>query len=252
MKAFVRPLANRPQADTRLFCFPYAGGGVSAFRDWAALLPDDIEPWAIQLPGREDRLGTPPLDRMGDVLNALVPAIIPYLDRPFAFFGHSMGALVAWNLTCSLQRMEAGSPTRLFVSGCAAPQVRGDAAVQFHGAPDDELIEKLRSWRATPEVVLADPELMNLLLPVIRADLAVVETFRFRGGPPLNCPLSAFGGTEDDPEGNASLPRWGELTAGGFDLRMFDGDHFFLHSARPAVLAEIVGRLSATNERSAR
>ncbi|MER5950467.1 alpha/beta fold hydrolase [Streptomyces sp. NPDC001904] len=247
MKALVRPLANRPQAETRLFCFPYAGGGVSAFRDWGASLPDDIEPWAIQLPGREDRLGTPPLDRMGDVLNALVPAIIPYLDRPFAFFGHSMGALVAWNLSCSLQRMEAGSPRRLFVSGCAAPQVRAEVVPQYHEAPDDELIERLRAWRATPEVVLTDPELMNLLLPVIRADLAVVETYRFRGAPALNCPVSAFGGTEDDPAGNASLPRWGELTGADFDLRMFDGDHFFLHSARAAVLGEIVRRLSATS-----
>lgn len=236
----------------RLFCFPYAGGGVSAFRQWGASLPDGVEPWAVQLPGREDRMGTPPLDRMGDVLNALVPEIIPCLDRPFAFFGHSMGALVAWSLACSLQRMEAGSPARLFVSGCTPPQVRDETATQFHTAPDDELIERLRSWRATPEAVLADAELMNLLLPVIRADLAVVETYRFRAGPLLNCPVSAFGGTEDEPVGNASLPRWGELTAAGFDLRMFDGDHFFLHSARSAVIEEIAGRISAASERSGR
>ncbi|KPC80817.1 thioesterase II family protein [Streptomyces sp. NRRL S-4] len=252
MRALVRPLVDRPQADTRLFCFPYAGGGISAFREWGAALPDDIEPWGIQLPGREDRLGTPPLDRMGDVLNALVPALIPYLDRPFAFFGHSMGGLVSWNLTCSLQRMEAGSPTRLFVSGCAPPQARDASAPQYHESPDDELIEKLRSWQATPEAVLADPELMALLLPAIRADLAVIETYRYTGAPLLNCPVSAFGGTEDEAAGNAALPRWGELTTGGFDLRMFRGDHFFLHSARPAVLAEIAGLLSATAQRSGR
>ncbi|MFF7636224.1 thioesterase II family protein [Kitasatospora sp. NPDC008050] len=250
MKAFVRQLADRPQAGTRLFCFPYAGGGVSTFRDWAAALPGDIEPWAIQLPGREEQLGTPPLDRMGDVLNALVPAIIPHLDRPFAFFGHSMGGLVAWHLTCSLQRMEAGSPTRLFVSACAPPQVRDPAARQHHADPDEELIEKLRSWNATPEAVLADPELMTLLLPAIRADLAVVETYRFNGAPLLNCPVTAFGGTEDDSAGHAMLPRWGELTAGGFDLRMFPGGHFFLHSAGPAVLAEISGRLGATSRQN--
>ncbi|MGE7437927.1 thioesterase II family protein [Kitasatospora sp. NPDC001175] len=241
MTAMVRPLADRPQAATRLFCIPYAGGGASAFRGWAAALPADIEPWAVQLPGREDRLGTPPLNRMGEVLNALVPAVIPHLDRPFAFFGHSMGALVAWRLTCSLQRMEAGSPIRLFVSGCVPPQAR--EATAYHEGPDEELVEKLRSWSATPEAVLADPELMHLLLPMIRADLAVVETYRFTGGPLLNCPVTAFGGTED--EGGAALPGWGELTVGGFDLRMFPGGHFFLHSARPAVLAEISGRLGA-------
>ncbi|MBV1855867.1 thioesterase II family protein [Catellatospora tritici] len=249
MKVLVRPLANRPLAGMRLFCFPYAGGGVSVFRDWPASLPDDIEPWAIQLPGREDRLGAPPLNRMGDVLNALVPAIIPNLDRPFAFFGHSMGALVAWSLACSLQRMEAGSPTRLFASGSVPPQAR-DSAAQYHAGSDEELIEKLRSWRATPEAVLSDPELMTLLLPVIRADLAVIETYRFTGPPLLNCPISVFGGTEDEPAGNATLPRWGELTAGGFDLRMFPGDHFFLHSARTAVLAEICGRLSGASRSS--
>ncbi|MEU1485157.1 alpha/beta fold hydrolase [Streptomyces sp. NPDC005752] len=252
MNTLVRPLANRPQADMRLFCFPYAGGGMSAFREWGAALPDGIEPWAIQLPGREDRLGATPLDRMGDVLNALVPAIIPYLDRPFAFFGHSMGGLVAWNLTCSLQRMEAGTPTRLFVSGCAPPQTRDAAAPQYHAGPEDELVEKLRSWRATPEAVLADPELMSLLLPVIRADLAVVETYRYTGAPLLNCPVSAFGGTEDEAEGNGTLSRWGELTTGGFDLRMFNGDHFFLYSARPAVLAEIARLLSPSAQRSVR
>ncbi|MEU1090229.1 thioesterase II family protein [Streptomyces sp. NPDC005576] len=243
MRVMVRPLADRPHAATQLFCFPYAGGGASVFRDWAAALPADIEPWTVQLPGREDQLGAPLLDRMGDVLNALVPAVIPHLNRPFAFFGHSMGGLVAWSLTRTLQRMEAGSPTRLFVSGCMPPQAREET--EYHAEPEEELVKKLRSWAATPEEVLADPELMRLLLPVIRADLAVVETCRFTDGPLLTCPVTAFAGTEDDPAGTAAMPRWGELTAGGFDLRMFPGGHFFLHSARPAVLAEISGRLAA-------
>ncbi|QLJ02809.1 thioesterase [Streptomyces sp. NEAU-sy36] len=243
MRVTVRPLAERPHAATRLFCFPYAGGGASVFRDWAAALPADIEPWAVQLPGREDRLGAPLLERMGDVLNALVPEVIPHLNRPFAFFGHSMGGLVAWSLTRALQRMEAGSPTRLFVSGCLPPQVREETA--YHAGSEEELVEKLRSWAATPEEVLADPELMRLLLPVIRADLAVVETFRFTDGPLLTCPITAFAGTEEDPAGTAVMPLWGELTAGGFDLRMLPGGHFFLHSARPAVVAEISGRLAA-------
>ncbi|MET8723842.1 thioesterase II family protein [Streptomyces misionensis] len=243
MRVTVRPLAERPHAATRLFCFPYAGGGASVFRDWAAALPADIEPWAVQLPGREDQLGAPLLERMGDVLNALVPEVIPHLNRPFAFFGHSMGGLVAWSLTRTLQRMEAGSPTRLFVSGCLPPQAREETA--YHAGSEEELVEKLRSWAATPEEVLADPELMRLLLPVIRADLAVVETFRFTDGPLLTCPVTAFAGTEEDPAGTAVMPLWGELTVGGFDLRMFPGGHFFLHSARPAVAAEISGRLAA-------
>jgi len=246
MNTFVRPLANRPDAETRLFCFPYAGGGISTFRDWSTGLPENIEPWAIQLPGREDRVATPALDRMGDVINALVPAVIPQLDRPFAFFGHSMmGAVVAWELARALQQLEAGSPVEVFVSGCVPPQVREAVDPPLHSRDRDDLVRTLRSWRATPEAVLDDPELMDLVLPVMRADLAVVETYRFTEAPQLLCPVTAFGGNEDEAVGRAPLLRWRELTLGEFDLKMFPGDHFFLHSARQAVLDEIATRLNS-------
>ncbi|MFH8349508.1 thioesterase II family protein [Streptomyces sp. NPDC018045] len=247
MNALLRPLAVRPHADIRLFCFPYAGGGLSAFRGWADGLPETVEPWAVQLPGREDRTTAAPLDRMSQVLNALVPAVIPCLDRPFAFFGHSMGALIAWELARALQRLEAGAPRRLFVSGCVPPQTRTVPDPPLHTRPDADLIRTLRDWHATPEAVLADPELMALLLPAIRADLAVVENHRYAASTALTCPVTAFGGTGDGPADGAPLERWGELTTGGFDLRMFPGDHFFVHAARPAVLAEIAGRIAAAH-----
>ncbi|MFJ9109274.1 thioesterase II family protein [Streptomyces sp. NPDC102283] len=238
MTLLVRPLVSRPHASLRLFCFPYAGGGISVFRGWSAGLPGEVEPWAIQLPGREDRIGTPPFQSMSDVLNALVPAIIPQLDRPFAFFGHSMGSVVALELTRTLQRLEAGSPDHLFVSGRLPPHAVEVVNSPLHQRSDAELTEVLRSWQATPEAVLADRELMRLLLPVIRADLSVIETHTFTDGPLLDCPITAFGGTEDNADPSV-LARWGELTSSQSDLRMFPGGHFFLNSARETVVAAV-------------
>ncbi|MEU6237316.1 alpha/beta fold hydrolase [Kitasatospora sp. NPDC047058] len=239
----LRPLVSRPDATLRLLCLPYAGGGISVFRGWGELLPADIEPWAVQLPGREDRLGHSPVVSMNEVLNELVPAVMPRLDRPFAIFGHSMGALIGLELARTLQRLELGSPERLFVSGRIPPQASELPDPPLHGRADEELIEVLRAWQGTPEEVLADRELMRLMLPVVRADLSVIETHAFTGSPVLTCPITAFGG-EQDSAAPAVLERWRELTTGEFDLRMFPGGHFFVNSARREVVAEVSGRLA--------
>jgi medium-chain acyl-[acyl-carrier-protein] hydrolase len=242
--SLVRPLTDRPNAAVRLFCFPYACGGVSVFRDWGAQLPSAVDVWSIQLPGREDRISQPLIDRMDDLLAALVPAIVPRLDRPFAFYGHSMGALVCWELARALQALELGPPGHLFVSACQPPHARQVPADRLSELPDDELVERLSTWHTMPTQVLRDAELMQLLLPAIRADITIWESYTYRSATPLTCTVTAFGGDGDPGAGADLLARWGELTLGAFDVRTFSGDHFFLHSACSALLAEIAKKLT--------
>lgn len=241
--AMVRPLTTRPNAAVRLFCFPYAGGGSSMFRAWGAYLPDDVDVWAVQLPGREDRISAAPIAAMDDLLTELVPAVLPHLDRSFSFFGHSMGALVCWELTRALQALELGSPTRLFVSASHPPHDRTVPDVPLYELPDHELVQQLSAWRAVSDQVLRDAELVRVLMPAVRADLAVWQTYAYRPAAALRCPVSAFGGEDDDGMDAARLARWGELTDGDFEVRMFPGGHFFLNPARAALLAEIANKL---------
>lgn len=234
-------------ATRRLFCFPYAGGGASAFRDWERLLPGDIELWAVQLPGREDRFSERPMEHIDDVLNALVPAVVPLLDRPYAFFGHSLGALVCWELAQSLRALQVMAPEHVFVSAYRPPQLERDRDSPLHKASDAELVEELRDMGGTPEDVLSNPELMRLFLPTMRADLAITETHVHRPGEPLSCALAAFGGDDDPNVEQSELDSWAELTTGGFTRSIFPGHHFYLHDERSAVVSRLLELLDATS-----
>lgn len=227
-----------PQARLRLFCFPYAGGAASAFYTWLDDLPGGVEICPIQLPGRESRLGEPPFTRLEPLLDALVLAIQPYLDKPFAFFGHSMGATISFELACQLRAQGASTPVHLFISGSRAPHTP-DPDPPIHHLPDAELVEELRRFNGTPEAVLQNAELMHLLLPILRADLTLHETYRYVPGEPLDCPISAFGGLEDEEVSHDDLAAWRDQTCGTFTLRMFPGDHFFLRSARTLLLQAV-------------
>jgi medium-chain acyl-[acyl-carrier-protein] hydrolase len=229
-----------PQAKLRLFCFANAGGGASAFRSWAASLPAAVEVCPVQLPGRESRLSDPPFVALPPLVRALAQGLRPQLDKPFAFLGHSMGALVGFELARFLRRYYQLEPLHFFVAGRPAPQLPRTKP-PIHGLPDAEFRDELRRMNGTPAAVLDHDELMQLILPALRADFTLCETYQYAPEAALACPISAFGGLQDATVSRQDLEAWRDQTTGRFVLRMFPGDHFFLHAGR-ALFLEVLAR----------
>lgn len=240
---WLKALTPSPRSHARLFCFPYAGGSSAIFRDWARALPPGIEVCAATLPGRGSRMLEPPLTRLSEVVAHLADAITSYLDKPFAFFGHSMGALTAFELARRLRREVGVEPECLLVSGCRAPHLP-DSDPPPYALPDPEFVEYLRRLNGTPEEVLEHQELLTLMMPVLRADFEAVSTYAYAEGPPLGCPVSAYGGLRDSTVSREQLAAWQKQTDAGFTLRLFDGDHFFIHQAAPLLISTISSELS--------
>ncbi|WP_414572303.1 thioesterase II family protein [Nostoc sp. CCY 9925] len=228
-------------AKLRLFCFPYAGGGASIFRNWSHGLSTNVEVCPLQLPGRETRINEPPFTRLLPLVEAIAPALLPLLDKPFAFFGHSMGALVSFELTRLLRRQYGLAPVHLFVSGASAPHV-SNFNPPTHNLPEPEFIKELHSLSGTPKEVLDNTELMQLMLPTLRADFAVCQTYLYLNEPPVNSPISVFSGLEEKVS-YKHLEAWHNQTSASFSLQMFPGNHFFLHTAQLLLLKSIVQQL---------
>jgi surfactin synthase thioesterase subunit/acyl carrier protein len=224
-----------PQARLRLFCFPYAGTGASIFRTWSDGLPADVEVCPVQFPGRGTRLMETPFTQLEPLVQALAHALVPLLDKPFAFFGHSLGALVGFELARQLRRQSGVQPVRLFVSADRAPQLPHRNR-PIHVLPEGEFLVELCCLNGIPEKVLEEVEIMQTMLPVLRADLAVCETYVYSTEPPLNCPISTFGGLQDRRVSRGDLEAWRNQTSASFSLRMFPGDHFFWHTTQPLLL----------------
>lgn len=237
-RAWVAVRSPRPTASLRLFCFPNAGGGAQIFHLWGDSMPLSIEVCALRLPGREARLAEPAFNSIQPLVVALAEALFPYFDRPFAFFGHSMGAKVAFELARYLQTTRGIEPRHLFVSGSNGPRIPRSGR-PIYGLPDMEFIEELRKLNGTPPEVLEHPDLMRLMLPLLRADFELVETYKYLPGRLLNCPISAYGGLEDVEVPSAQLAEWRGETTGPFNQRMFPGDHFYLHAARESLIQMI-------------
>jgi medium-chain acyl-[acyl-carrier-protein] hydrolase len=230
---------RKPQARIRLFCFPHAGGGASIFRAWSEQLPLDIEVCPVQLPGREDRLREQPFVNLSALLEALIPALLPYLDMPYALLGHSMGSLISFELARSFHQMAYDRrPIYLFVSGHPAPQIPDPDPPTYH-LPDSEFIEALRRLAGTPEELLQNTEFLQLIMPLLRADFALCDTYTYIHGEALDCPISAFGGLQDSEVSHDGIRAWHRQTSGHFQLRFFEGDHFFLYKEQAALLQAI-------------
>ena len=210
----------------RLFCFPHSGAGVSNFSPWAKYLPHYVDLCCIQLPGRERRIKEPLIDHLTPIIDYLIPELLPYLVQPFAFLGHSLGALISFELARQLYRHENLQPLHLFVSGREAPQIPPSLPL-LHQLSDLELVEEIRRFNGTPETILQEPELIKLFLAILRADLAVNEKYEYLPAFPLNIPITAFGGKFDHKVSLESLSAWQSQTCSSFNLHMFSGGHFF-------------------------
>lgn len=242
--AWIRHPAARPDAAVRLFCFAHAGAGASVFRLWPQGLPSEVEVCAIQLPGRETRLHEPPMRELPAIVEALVAALRSELDRPFALFGHSMGAVLACELARALETGAGPSPSHLIVSGRRGPQVP-DRDPPLHGLHDAAFVAELnRRYGGIPAEVMQHEELLRLLLPALRADLQAIETHRPPPRPPLAVPISALGGSDDPRATHDDLEAWRRETSGAFRTRVFAGDHFYLQQRRPELLADLAVTLA--------
>lgn len=233
-----------PQAELRLFCFPYAGGGASIYTAWQKRFSARVEVCPVQLPGRENRMFESPVSSISQLIPQLADELAGYLGQPFIFFGHSMGALIGFELARELRRRKQPLPQKLIVSAKAAPHVARRKAYSY-ASSDEQLIAELRELNGTPEEVLNNRELMALLLPAIRADFELVTCYAYQEEEPLSCPVLALGGTEDKDVPPEELRAWQEMTTGGFSMQLFKGDHFYLFQENKDAWAKIIEAVEA-------
>ena len=229
----------------RLFCFPYAGGSSRIFREWHDWCGPEVELVAVELPGRGFNSRSPVINDMSTMIERILPVIDPLLDRPFALFGHSMGALISFELSRALRASGRKTPLRLFVSGMRAPHLRG--GYQIHSLPDKEFIEALRTLNGTPAELLSDSSLLEMFVPTLRADLHLSETYQFIPGTPLQHPITVFGGINDVTTPSERLREWQRHTRSSCTVRLLEGDHFFINQNAHLVAASILkslGRVS--------
>ena len=232
-----RPKVN-PRARLRLFCFPFSGGAASFYNTWMNGLPREVELCPVQPPGRGSRFREPPFTDISPLVCSLSRIIRAYSEIPFAFFGHSVGALIGFELARELRRRDGLRPARLFVSGRRAPHI-SHRGPHKHKMPRSELIQTLRQYNGAPELVLKEPELMEIFLPILRADFSVGETYTYGDDRSLDCPITAFGGSHDKEASHDDLMAWGEHTNSEFRIKVFSGEHFYLKRAQEHLLREI-------------
>ena len=243
-------LETRPAAASRIICVPHAGGAASAFRHWPPLVAPDREVLGVQLPGRESRLFERPLTSMPELVTSLADEIEAWLDRPYALFGHSMGALIAFELARAIRRRGLPPPTYLFASACAAPH-RTSARRDLSQLSDSDLVAEIERLRTGADAAMQHAEFLDLLLPALRADCALCATYKWQREAPLDCPIAAFGGQRDAAFTRPDLEAWSCHTTGRFDARVYPGDHFYCDGRNAATLRSLVRALESRLARGA-
>jgi medium-chain acyl-[acyl-carrier-protein] hydrolase len=221
-----------PAARSRLFCFAYAGGSASIYRQWFGGPLATLELCPVQLPGRERRLHERPYERMLPLVKSVIPNLP--LEKPFALFGHSLGALLAFEIARELRRQNAPAPFHLFVSAAPGPHLCPNRPAR-HLLPREEFISEIRKLGGTPEEALTSHELLDLMLPTLRADFALIDTYNYRDEEPLDCPITAIAGDRDREVDPVDVMHWREQTRAPFGFQRLPGDHFFLTQFGPRV-----------------
>ncbi len=231
-------------AEVQLLCLPYAGGSAARiYREWVGPLSGTARVMPVELPGRGARLGETLLTGVDALTDDALASVLPRLDGPYALFGHSLGALVAFELARRLEHRYGRPAVHLFVSGHGAPQDPGSLHNDYR-LPDEQFRARLRELAGTPEEVLADEELLDLFVPIIRADFEAADTYAYRPMPRLTCPLTVYGGTEDPEAPPEHLPGWSQHTTERCEVRVLPGNHFFLHHEQSSLLSGVAEDLT--------
>ncbi|MFC5861904.1 thioesterase II family protein [Acidicapsa dinghuensis] len=225
----LRPTPETPQM--RMFCFPHAGGGSTVYYPWNRSLPPFVQVCPIVLPGRENRVSEPSIDDFSMLLASITRHLRPWLDLPFVVFGHSMGALLAFEWVRELRRNHCPMPGWLFLSGRCAPQTPPISS-PLHNKPDEEFLSELNErYRGIPDEVLSNPELLEFYLPILRADIGVIESYRYQEQEPLSIPITVFAGADDTSISWNEIMDWKLHTSARFQTQILPGGHFYPHNS---------------------
>lgn len=238
------PPAGResPHTRLRLFCFPFAGGGAAVYRSWQDKLPEEIEVRPVCLPGREHRFGEAAFDAIDDVVAALIDAVRPMTATPYAFFGYSMGGIIAHHLSCRLMADGAPLPEHLFIAALRSPDMTAPRR-QLHSLPSDDFWAEVAAYGGTPAEILESSEYRTLFEPSLRADFKLAQTAFSGELPQLGCPITAFGGADDTNPAPADLDGWRQATTGRFEKHIYPGGHFFMGQNEAPMLDLIATKL---------
>jgi surfactin synthase thioesterase subunit len=244
---------ERHGSERRLYCFPFAGGSAASYRPLTTLLPPGVDLVAFQPPGRQDRLGEPAVTDLRSLVPDFAATLLADLDAAadatelrYGLFGHSMGAILAYEVALELARSGAAPPRLLAVSGRRAPHLPPEPGFEpYHRMPDDEFLARVIALGGIPPEVAANPELLELVLPTLKADFAAVETYEGRPEEKLNCSVAVFGGLDDHNSPPERLGPWAALSTARTTVRTYPGGHFFLWDHAPDMFAHISAGLSA-------
>jgi len=234
---FIFPKKNE-NAQLRIFCFPYAGGGASIYSRWELAMPLEVDLCIAQLPGRENRRHENAFRSFSLLINVLSEEITPLLNKPYVLFGHSMGALICFELARKLRETNNELPMHIFLSGLAPPKSVDKSEFSYNIMCDSDVIDLLDRINGTPKEILKDRELLEVFLPVVKADFELLNSYFFVAQNPLECPITSYHGINDNIP-ISEISNWTNQTKKGFKIKIFQGDHFFINSSRDSVLTAL-------------